>query len=256
MSAARSESRCSRISTWSSSGSSSRTCASRSSSSAGDDLGCGARGAGRGSRWRRRRGAGRRARRSGARRPGCPAAGGDPRRRPTPRRGSAAVCRNPLAPSVSATRESTQSRVRACSIATSKTTPSTPVLRTFTLRSSIWPTTRVSVERFSKRRMFSRPVVITWPASMLVTRVIGAKIWRRPNTSTTRPTTRGCRTSDRSTTTTSRTLPTWSPWGSNTGSPARRAAKTRMGVVLIRCPAEVTEARASSEWSTWDLRRV
>ena len=130
-------------------------------------------------------------------------------------------------------------------MATSKTTPSTPVLRTFTLRSSIWPTTRVSVERFSKRRMFSRPVVITWPASMLVTRVIGAKIWRRPNTSTTRPTTRGWRTSDRSTTTTSRTLPTWSPWGSNTGSPASRAAKTRVGVVLtLRNPSRCATPHA------------
>ena len=51
------------------------------------------------------------------------------------------------------------------------------------------------MERFSNRRMLSSPVVITWPASMLVTRVIGAKIWRRPNTSTTSPTTRGCETS-------------------------------------------------------------
>ena len=92
------------------------------------------------------------------------------------------------------------------------------------------------MERFANRRMLSSPVVITWPASMLVIRVIGAKIWRRPNTSTTSPTTRGCETSEdapgRITTTTSRTLPTWSPWGSNTGSPARRAAKTRVGVVL------------------------
>ena len=78
---------------------------------------------------------------------------------------------------------------------------------------------------------------------MLVTRVIGAKIWRRPKTSTTRPTTRGCRTSDRSTTMTSRTLPTWSPWGSNTGRPARRAANTRTGVVLIPPPRRGAEAR-------------
>ena len=78
--------------------------------------------------------------------------------------------------------------------------------------------------------------MITCPASMLVTRVIGAKICRRPKTSTTRPTTRGWRTSERSTTTTSRTLPTASPWGSNTGSPASRAAKTRGGVVLTLEP--------------------
>ena len=122
------------------------------------------------------------------RRPGRPGGRAGPRRRPTRRRGSAPRRRKPLARLLAcATRESTQSRVRACSIATSKTTPSMPVLRTVTLRSSIWPITSVSVERFSKRRMFSSPVVITWPASMLVTRVIGAKICRRPKTSTTRP---------------------------------------------------------------------
>ena len=34
-------------------------------------------------------------------------------------------------------------------------------------------------------------MVITWPLSMLVTRVIGRKTVRRPNTSTTSPSTRG-----------------------------------------------------------------
>ena len=80
--------------------------------------------------------------------------------------------------------------------------------------------------------MLTTPVVITWPVSTWVTRVIGTKIERRPNTSTTSPSTRGCRPPGRSTATRSRTLPTWSPAGSNTGRPERRAAKTREGEVL------------------------
>ncbi len=59
---------------------------------------------------------------------------------------------------------------------------------------------------------------------MLVTRVIGTKIRRRPKTSATMPSTRGWLASDRIVTTRSRTLPTWSPWGSKMGSPTRRAA--------------------------------
>jgi hypothetical protein len=59
---------------------------------------------------------------------------------------------------------------------------------------------------------------------MLVTRVIGTKIRRRPNTSPTRPSTRGSLVSERTAATTSRTLPTWSPWGSKMGSPTSRAA--------------------------------
>ena len=75
--------------------------------------------------------------------------------------------------------------------------------------------------------MLTSPVVITWLASMLVTRVIGTKTRRRPGTSTTSPTARGCCRRALKTAITSRTLPTWSPSGSNTGSPARRATKTR-----------------------------
>ncbi len=67
---------------------------------------------------------------------------------------------------------------------------------------------------------------------MLVTRVIGTKIRRRPKTSATIPSTRGWLTSDRMATTRSRTLPTWSPWGSKIGSPTSRAAYTRDGLVL------------------------
>ena len=67
---------------------------------------------------------------------------------------------------------------------------------------------------------------------MLVTRVIGTKMRRRPNTSATMPSTRGWLTSERMATTRSRTLPTWSPCGSKIGSPTSRAAYTRDGLVL------------------------
>lgn len=86
----------------------------------------------------------------------------------TSRHSATWVCprrRNPLLGSWTATRESTQSRLRACSIATSKTTPVTPTppegSLMVTVRSSIWPITSVSVERCSKRRMLSSPVVCT-----------------------------------------------------------------------------------------------
>ena len=69
---------------------------------------------------------------------------------------------------------------------------------------------------------------------MLVTLVIGTKIRRRPNTSATIPSTRGWLLSERIATTRSRTLPTWSPWGSKIGRPTRRAAYTRGGAVLTR----------------------
>ena len=64
---------------------------------------------------------------------------------------------------------------------------------------------------------------------MWVTRVIGTKIRRRPNTSATSPSTRGWLVSERIATTRSRTLPTWSPCGSKIGRPTRRAAYTRPG---------------------------
>ena len=64
---------------------------------------------------------------------------------------------------------------------------SAPVSTIVTVRSSSSPSTSVSVVRCSKRRMLTSPVVITWPESTLVTRVIGTKIRRRPSTSTTRP---------------------------------------------------------------------
>ena len=69
---------------------------------------------------------------------------------------------------------------------------------------------------------------MTAPASMEVTRVIGTKTRRRPGTSTTRPITRGSGRFGENITTTSRTRPTWSPSGSKTLSPVRRATKTRV----------------------------
>src|SRR3954453_17975689 len=80
--------------------------------------------------------------------------------------------------------------------------------------------------------MFTTPVVITCPLSRWVTLVIGTNTDRRPNTSTTRPRIRGSSPPGRSVATRSRIFPTWSPAGSNTGRPARRAAKTRVGEVL------------------------
>lgn len=126
---------------------------------------------------------------------------------------STCVCprrrRNRFAPAVvTATFDSTQSRVRHCSIARSNTTAWVSVSRMVTVRSSSSPITSTSVGRCSKRRMFTRPVVITWPTSTEVTRVIGRKIRRRVNTSTTRPSTRGGWVPWRSITMTSRTLPT------------------------------------------------
>ena len=93
-----------------------------------------------------------------------------------------------------------------------------------TRRSSIWPTTRVSVGPLLEAAHVEQAGRVDLPASMLVTRVIGTKIRRRPNTSATSPSTRGWLTSERIATTRSRTLPTWSPWGSKIGSPTSRAA--------------------------------
>jgi len=117
---------------------------------------------------------------------------------------------------------------------TSSTTAADPSSSTVTVRSSSSPSTSVSVGRCWKRRMLTSPVVMTWPESMDVTRVIGTKIRRRPGTSTTRPSTRGSSWPIRNETTTSRTRPTWSPAGSNSGVPARRAMKTLAGAPLTR----------------------
>src|SRR5689334_4878999 len=93
--------------------------------------------------------------------------------------------------------------------------------------------------------MLTSPDVCTWPLSTLVTRVIGTKTRLRPSTSTTRPRTRGWRPSVRRVTTTSRTLPTWSPRGSKIGNPTRRATKTREGEVLTGPPYRGRGGRGS-----------
>src|SRR5450830_1086300 len=87
---------------------------------------------------------------------------------------------------------------------------------------------------------------MTWPASMLVTRVRGRKTRRRPGTSTTRPTARGAPFAG-VIMTTSRTRPTRSPMGSNTAVPARRAMYTRevallTAASLVPGPVDAREA--------------
>ena len=94
--------------------------------------------------------------------------------------------------------------------------------------------TIVSESRRSKRRVFTTPEITTWTPPMLRTRAIGMKIRCRANSSTTRPLTRGARPSARRWTTTSRTLPTWSPASSRTGRLRIREMKTEVAVVGTR----------------------
>src|SRR5215211_5615901 len=107
-----------------------------------------------------------------------------------------------------------------------------PDSRMRTVRSSSSPSTSVSPARCSKRLRLSVPEAsITAPGSTAVTRPIGTKIRRRATTSTTRPSTRGLAVPTRRATTTSRTLPTRSPLGSNTVSPASRETYALLTVV-------------------------
>ena len=132
-----------------------------------------------------------------------------------------------------------QSRLRSCSMARSSNAASNVSSGVWTtmLRSNSSAITSVSMARRSNRRMLTRPVVMTCPASTLVTRVIGTNTRRRPATSTTRPITRGALRRGLKCTTTSETRPTGSARGSNTLSPARRATKTRvMGLRLQGYP--------------------
>src|SRR5215210_1714884 len=141
--------------------------------------------------------------------------------------------RRPIRPgSWTARRESTQSPVRSCSMPASTTCAvrSDSLIRT--LRSSSSPSTSVSPARCSNRFRFSVPdASITAPGSTAVTRPIGTKIRRRATTSTTRPRTVGGALLTRSATTTSRTLPTRSPLGSKTVSPASRETYALVPVV-------------------------
>ncbi len=91
-----------------------------------------------------------------------------------------------------ASRPTTQSRVRVGSIAASTTITSSPVSAMRTGASRSWPTTRVSLTRCEKRRRLTDPVAsVIAPGSTPVTRSIGTKIRRRVATSTTSPSTRG-----------------------------------------------------------------
>ena len=80
---------------------------------------------------------------------------------------------------------------RSRSMATSRTVTVPDPSRMVTTRSSSSPTTRVSTWRWVKRRMFIRPVVMTAPGSIAVTRDKGRKTRRLLETSMTNPTARG-----------------------------------------------------------------
>ena len=135
---------------------------------------------------------------------------------------------NPCRRARTASRPTTQSRLRLGSIAASTTTASSPLSASLTGASINWPTSSVSFGRWAKRRRLTEPVAsVTAPGSMVVTRSIGTKIRRLVASSTTMPSTRGGLASTRNVATRSRTLPMRSPSGPKTASPARRATKMR-----------------------------
>src|SRR4051812_11911776 len=102
-------------------------------------------------------------------------------------------------------------------------------------RSRSSPSTSVSPARCSKRLRLIVPLASTTaPGSSAVTRPIGTKIRRRATTSTTRPSTVGGALPTRSATSTSRILPTRSPLGSKTCSPASRETYALLTVVTAR----------------------
>ena len=245
-SAARSRSSADRIDTWASSGSSSSTSARRSSFSAPaissrravpSSWMTSARSAARMSSYASSRRAApcsteRRVR-------SCTASTGTVRVEPR---------RNRVDPRVDRRRtnswSTSQSPVRCCAIDTSSMVTSPEPSLSWTRRSSSSPSTTDSMARCSNRRMLTRPVLITCPASILVTRVSGRNTRRRPGTSTTRPTARGAPLA-RTSTTTSRTRPTWSPIGSKTTVPARRATKTLVLALTLVSLRPAPVARSS-----------
>src|SRR3954447_23405396 len=129
---------------------------------------------------------------------------------------------------------SSQLPVRVCSIPASTTVAFLPESLIVTARSSSSPSTSVSPRRCSNRlRLIVPEASVTELGSMPVTRPIGTKIRRRATTSTTSPSTCGGAVPTRSAATTSRTLPTRSPLGSNTVSPASRETYARVAVVTV-----------------------
>src|SRR4051794_12602719 len=148
------------------------------------------------------------------------------------------VCSCPRRPSrpgsCTASLVSSQSPVRFCSMPASTTVARLPDSTMVTARSSSSPSTRVSPRRCSKRlRLIVPEASITELGSTPVTRPIGTKIRRRATTSTTSPSTCGGAVPTRSAATTSRTLPTRSPLGSKTVSPARRETYALVAVVTV-----------------------
>ena len=141
--------------------------------------------------------------------------------------------RNPCPPFRTKSCDTSQSCARFCSTAMSSTETCSPTAISSTVRSRISAVTSVSFGRCSKRRRFTVPVTMIWPVSILVTLVIGTKMRLRGCTSTTRPVSLGGLLPLRSTTMASRTLPSWSPLGSNTPIPAKRAKKTRVAVLVV-----------------------
>src|SRR4051812_14803469 len=122
-------------------------------------------------------------------------------------------------------------------------------------RSSSSPSTRVSPARCSKRLRFSVPEASsTAPVSIAVTRPMGMKIRRRAATSTTRPSTRGVAVPIRSATTTSRTLPTRSPLGSKTCSPAILETYALVTVVtVVQATVGAVSAPSSLDYEVVDV---
>src|SRR3954452_5440241 len=148
------------------------------------------------------------------------------------------VCSCPRRPSrpgsCTASLVSSQSPVRFCSMPASTTVARLPDSTMVTARSSSSPSTRVSPRRCSNRlRLIVPEASITELGSTPVTRPIGTKIRRRATTSTTSPSTCGGAVPTRSAATTSRTLPTRSPLGSKTVSPARRETYALVAVVTV-----------------------
>ncbi len=151
-------------------------------------------------------------------------------------------------------------RAGSCWMATSRTVTSSSVSFRRTRLSRSSPRTSRSVGRCSNRRMLTTPVVMTWPDSTPVTRVIGRKMRRRLTTSTTMPSSRGGLPPTRSIATRSRTRPTWSPFGSNTGTPARCETKTLGVPAAILCASlgphvllrrdQASPCRSATPWRT------
>ena len=104
--------------------------------------------------------------------------------------------------------------------------------KSVTLRPRISAMARTSWPRCEKRRRSIKPLVISWPGAIAVTRVTGRKTLLRPEISITKPVARGGKVL-RYAIRTSMTFPTRSPSGSKTPQPANRATKTLVALTEI-----------------------